>query len=89
MIAFPSPTLWNETMHPMKRVPLVTERLCEAFAEAAEALTVRRASRIPEQATNDFVALDWMDWHGGSLRITPLGHMALNRIRNRMVEAAA
>jgi hypothetical protein len=30
-----------------------------------------------------------MDWHGGSLRITPLGQMALVRIRARLNEAVA
>ena len=76
-------------MHRDKTIPLVTEPLCEAFAAAADALTLRRASRIPQESIDDFIALGWMDWHGGSLRITPLGQMALSRIRNRLAEASA
>jgi hypothetical protein len=69
--------------------PTITEPLCEAFAAAADALSLRRANRIPEKAIDDFVALGWMRWHGGSLRITPLGQMALARIRTRLTQAAA
>ena len=69
--------------------PLITERLCEAFAAAADALSMRQANRIPEKAIDDFLALGWMQWHGGSLRITPLGQMALLRIRTRLTEAVA
>lgn len=70
-------------------VPTITEELCEAFAAAADSLLLRRAGQIPERAIEDFRALGWMVWHGGSLRITPLGQMALVRIRARLNEAVA
>lgn len=69
--------------------PIITEQTCEAFAAAADALLQRRADRIPESAIDDFVALGWLNWHGGSLRITPLGQMALLRIRTRLTAAVA
>ena len=70
-------------------VPTITETLCGEFAAAADSLLLRRASQIPERAIEDFEALGWMAWHGGSLRITPLGQMALVRIRTRLHEAVA
>ncbi|MDP9123031.1 MAG: hypothetical protein M3N82_00240 [Pseudomonadota bacterium] len=72
----------------IKPAPVVTEKICEAFVSAADALLQRRANLIAEDDIDDFVALGWMDWHGGSLRITPLGHMALLRLRTR-VDAVA
>ncbi len=72
----------------MKPAPAVTEEICEAFLSASDALLRRRANLISDDGIEDFVALGWMDWHGGSLRITALGHMALLRIRTR-VDAVA
>ena len=68
--------------------PAITQQICDAFVASADALQRRRASLIAENDIDDFVALGWMDWHGGSLRITPLGQMALLRIRTR-VDAVA
>ncbi len=75
-------------MSMLKLEPVVTERICEAFVFAADELLRRRANLIPEEDIDNFVALGWLDWHGGSLRITPLGQMALLRIRTR-VDAVA
>ena len=75
-------------MSMLKSEPVVTERICEALVFAADELLRRRANLIPEEGVDTFVALGWMDWHGGSLRITPLGQMALLRIRTR-VDAVA
>ncbi len=72
-----------------RAVPVITSRLCDSFAEAADALSMRKAGRIPELAIDDFIALGWMDWHGGSPSITALGKMALVRIRARFVGAVA
>ncbi len=69
--------------------PTITESLCEAFALAADLLLQRRAAAIAERDIDDFVALGWMDWRGGSLVITPLGQMGLVRIRTRLHEAVA
>ena len=72
----------------MKPAPAVTEQICDMFESAADALQRRQASLIAENDIDDFVARGWMGWHGGSLRITPLGQMALLRIRTR-VDAVA
>jgi hypothetical protein len=68
--------------------PIVTEQICDAFASAADSLLLRRAGEIPERSIEDFVSLGWMRWHGGSLQVTPLGQMALVRIRARFFETA-
>ena len=68
--------------------PVVTEPLCASFGRAADALARRRPEEIPQVDLENFEALRWMDRRGGSLRVTPLGHMALIRIRAR-IEAAA
>lgn len=70
------------------QVPLATRADCEAFARAAEALARRRAKEIPDSDIDSFERLQWVAWHQGALRITPLGHMALIRIQGRAVEAA-
>jgi hypothetical protein len=72
----------------MNTAPAVTEQICNAFAASADALLRRRATLISEYDIDNFVALGWMTWRGGSLRITPLGQMALLRIRTR-VDAGA
>ncbi len=76
-------------MDSTKPAPVITEHLCDVFAAAADALVQRRAGDIPGHDIDDFIALGWMRWHGGSLQITPLGHMALLRIRARLAQAAA
>ncbi len=69
--------------------PVITHELCEAFSEAAAAIARRRAGEISATLVDACVALHWMERHGGSLRLTPLGHMALVRIRTRTEEALA
>jgi len=62
-------------------VPIATRAHCEAFATAAEALALRQAERIPEEDIQAFLALGWVEWRQGVLRVTPLGQMALVRIQ--------
>ena len=76
-------------MNTTKPVPTIKEQTCNSFAAAADALLMRRADRIRESDIEDFVALGWMDWYGGSLRLTALGQMALLRIHTRLTEAVA
>ena len=32
-----------------------------------------RAAEVPEADIEDLVALNWLEWHGGSLRLTEVG----------------
>jgi hypothetical protein len=47
--------------------------LRNALDSAASALHRRRACEIPDGYIDDFVRLDWLEWHGGSLRLTVTG----------------
>jgi len=49
------------------------ERLRLALPGAAELLRTRQASLISSGDIDDFVALNWLEWHGGTLRLTVTG----------------
>ena len=49
------------------------ERLRLALPAAAELLRSRQAGLIAAGDIDDFVALNWLEWHGGSLRLTVTG----------------
>ncbi len=76
-------------MEATQSLPAITEQLCEAFVFASDALVRRRAGEIPDATIEEFIALGWMRWHGGSLQVTALGQMALMRISDRLAEAVA
>ncbi|MGN6529263.1 MAG: hypothetical protein ACTHL8_22955 [Burkholderiaceae bacterium] len=61
-----------------------TALLRDALESAASALHRRRASDIPDGYIEDFVQLDWLEWHGGSLRLTTTG----NNVRQQTASAA-
>lgn len=44
-----------------------------ALAPTVELLRQRRAADIGEGFIDDYVALRWLEWHGGSLRLTVTG----------------
>ena len=49
------------------------ERLRTGLQAIADSLRRRRASEIAEADIDAFVALDWLEWHGGDLRLTLTG----------------
>ena len=49
------------------------ERLRLALPVAAELLRTRQAGLIAAGDIDDFVELNWLEWHGGSLRLTVTG----------------
>ena len=40
---------------------------------SADSLRRRRAAEIAEADIDTYVALDWLEWHGGDLRLTLTG----------------
>lgn len=62
--------------------------LLESFARACDALSRRRARDIPEQAIDTFVALRWLTWNGGTLRLTEAGETVLMKAQVALVQAA-
>jgi hypothetical protein len=68
------------------RRSIARERLRLALPAAAELLRSRQAALIATDDIDDFVALNWLEWHGGSLRLTVTGsnvcsQLALPRVR--------
>jgi len=44
-------------------------------------LKQRRAAEIAEGFVEDYVALHWMEWHGGSLRLTTTGENVCRHLK--------
>jgi hypothetical protein len=49
------------------------EYLREALPVTAALLAQRRANQIEEGVIDDYVTLQWLEWHGGGLRLTITG----------------
>lgn len=49
------------------------EALRDELLATVDLLKRRRAAEIDEVDIADYVALHWMEWHGGSLRLTTTG----------------
>ena len=49
------------------------ERLRQALPAAVELLRTRQAGLIAAREIEEFVALNWLEWHGGTLRLTVTG----------------
>jgi hypothetical protein len=47
--------------------------LRESLQATADALYKRRACDVPESYIEDYVALDWLKWDGGGLKLTVTG----------------
>jgi len=52
---------------------LPRETLMGALPNIAELIERRRCSEIEEGYIDGYVALNWMEWNGGSLRLTVTG----------------
>jgi len=66
-------------MKPPKALPITAadkeesarkERLRLALPAAVELLRTRQAGLIAAAEIEEFVALNWLEWHGGSLKLT-------------------
>ena len=49
------------------------EQARTAFLSTVDSLKRRRADLVSEALIDDFVALNWLEWNGGSLRLTVTG----------------
>jgi len=47
--------------------------LQEALCASVDALERRQANEIPEATIDRFIELDWLEWYGGTLRLTTTG----------------
>lgn len=58
--------------------------LRESLVAANDALVRRRAGDIPEATIDRLVALGWLRWSGGSLRLTETGEATLVDVQASM-----
>lgn len=59
------------------------ERLREALPGTVDCLKRRRADLIDAQLIDSFVDLQWLEWHGGGLRLTVTGRNVCAQIASR------
>ena len=57
------------------------ERLRQALPAAAELLRTRQAGLIAAREIEEFIALNWLEWHGGTLRLTVTGSNVVSQCR--------
>ena len=55
--------------------------LRDALLATVDMLHRRRARDIPEGYIDDYVALHWLEWHGGGLRVTTTGENVCRQMR--------
>lgn len=62
-------------MKPRDTLPASTRReaLRDGLPATIKLLEHRRAAEIADGYIEDYVALSWLEWHGGALRITTTG----------------
>lgn len=72
----------------LSRQPQLTtsrrDALAETLPSTADLLRKRRAADVPEQDIEDYIVLDWLEWHGGSLRLTITGNNICRQLSTRM-----
>jgi hypothetical protein len=60
------------------------EVLRDALLETVDLLQRRRADLIDETFIDNYVALGWLEWHGGQLRLSELGHTICLQMSERL-----
>ena len=63
--------------------------LCDTLAITVDALMRRRACDVPEATIDRFVSLRWLEWNGGTLRLTPVGEIVLMKAQATALAEAA
>ncbi len=63
----------------------ITPSLQDSLLATVDALTRRRACDIPEQTIDQLVALRWLQWSGGSLRLTEAGETMVVKVQSAMI----
>ncbi len=62
------------------------ERLRQALPAAAELLRTRQAGLIAAREIEEFIALNWLEWHGGSLKLTVTGSNIVSQNRANTIK---
>jgi hypothetical protein len=60
------------------------EQLRLELLSTVDLLHRRRADLVPEGFIDDYVALHWLEWNGGALRLTVSGKTLCEQMRGRL-----
>ncbi len=63
----------------------INTALQDSLLATVDALARRRACDIPEQTIDRFVAMRWLQWNGGNLRLTAAGEEMLVKVHASML----
>jgi len=66
-------------------LPRIDTELQDSLLATVDALSRRRACDIPEQTIARLVALRWLQWNGGTLRLTPAGEEMVVKVHASML----
>ncbi|HUG24162.1 hypothetical protein [Piscinibacter sp.] len=72
------------TPHTRTLLPLRRDALSETLLDTVELLKRRRASHIAERDIDDYVALNWLEWDGGALKLTTVGENLCKRLSEQL-----
>lgn len=64
--------------------PLRREELRDGLLSAVDMLKRRRAADVPEGYLEDYVALKWLEWCGGGLKLTTVGENMCRQLTARL-----
>lgn len=65
------------------------DALRDELLATVDLLKRRRAAEIDEVDIADYVALHWLEWHGGSLRLTTTGENVCKHLASLLSRPAA
>lgn len=60
------------------------EVLRDALLDTVDLLQRRRADLVDETFIDNYVALGWLEWHGGQLRVSALGSTICQQMSARL-----
>ena len=63
--------------------------LRQALPESIDMLSRRRAGEIPTGYIDEYVALNWLEWHGGGLRVTAIGETVHREVVDKQLMLSA
>ena len=61
------------TLSLSKQTPSRSGALRDSLLATIDLLGRRRASEIGDAVIDDYVSMNWLEWHGGALRLTITG----------------
>ena len=72
----------EETSAPPAPAPRLRRQILrEGLLPTVELLKGRRADQVDDSFIADYLALDWLEWNGGSLRLTITGNNVCEQLR--------